>query len=220
MQVFLGETRFEGCDGLRITDEIRITIAVQACLLQLHRDADCYPTLHTILVYPQTYVADIAHRQPDGTVIEGPQARLGESWSQGSVILSWDDVLRGAANFRDGQNVVLHEFAHQLDAETGSVNGAPRLSAQSSYATWARVFSDTYQQLINDITHDHRTLLGPYAATHPAEFFAVATENFFERPELLEERSPDLYRQLALFYNQDPAAAVRNAQHDAFTRDR
>lgn len=219
VQIFLGEKRFEGCGGLEVTDEMRVTIAVHACLLQLHREGDCYPGLHAILVYPHAYVAHAVHRQPDGTVLEGPQARLGESWSRGSVVVSWDDVLHGAWDFHDGHNVVLHEFAHQLDAETGAVNGAPRLPMRSRYATWAHVLGDTYEALIDDLSRHHHTLLGPYAATSPAEFFAVATEIFFERPVALSRRHPALYRQLALFYNQDPAARARSEQVSDQTGD-
>ena len=208
-QIFLAEKRFEGCGGLQVTDEIRVTIATQACVLQLHRNGDCYPGLHRILVYPHTYVANNVRPQPDGTVVEWPQARLGESWTHGSIVLSWDAVLAGAADIHDGHNTVLHEFAHQLDAETGSANGAPRLPMRSMYVAWARVLGQAYQTLIDDLEHDHRTLLGEYAATNPAEFFAVATENFFERPISLARRRPALYEQLAMFYNQDPAASAR-----------
>lgn len=210
MQVFIAEKHFEGCAGLNITDEIRVTIASQACLLQLHRDGDCYPGLHTILVYPHAYVAAGARPQPDGTITESPQARLGESWTRGSVVLSWDDVLRGASDIHDGQNVVLHEFAHQLDAQSGSANGAPPLPQRSMYVAWARALSSSYQSLADDLAHHHRTLLGDYAATNPAEFFAVSTENFFERPVQLAKRRPELYEQLALFYKQDPAAAANH----------
>jgi len=208
VQIFLAEKQFEGCGGLTITDEIRVVIATQACILQLHRDGDCYPQLRQILVYPHTYVAHDIRPQPDGTVIEGPQARLGESWTRGSIVLAWDAALGGAADIHDGHNVVLHEFAHQLDAETGSANGAPILPMRSMYVAWARALGQAYQSLIDDLDRHHRTLLGEYAATNPAEFFAVATENFFERPISLARRRPALYEQLALFYNQDPAAGA------------
>lgn len=211
VQVFLARKRFEGCGGLTITDEIRVTIAAQACLLELHRDGSCYPGLHTILVYPHAYVASGKFPQPDGTIVEGAQPRLGESWSKGSIVLSWDDVLRGASDIHDGNNVVLHEFAHQLDAESGSVNGAPPLPQRSMYVAWARVLGQAYAHLTEEVNRHHRTLLGDYAATNPAEFFAVATENFFERPVELRGRNRDLYEQLKLFYGQDPAERVRHA---------
>jgi Mlc titration factor MtfA (ptsG expression regulator) len=212
IQVFLAEKRFEGCAGLEITDEIRLTIAAQACILLLHRDTDYYPGLRTILVYPHRYIATSKAQGPGGVVIETSGVRLGESWhgslstaGGGPVILSWDDVRAGAADPRDGHNVVFHEFAHQLDGESGAVEGAPMLERGSLYATWARIFSAEFERLRVDLAWDRATLLGSYAATSPAEFFAVATEFFFERPAALRARHPQLYAQLAAFYRQDPA---------------
>jgi Mlc titration factor MtfA (ptsG expression regulator) len=208
VQVFLAEKFFEGCAGLTITDEIRLTIAAQACLLLLNRDTDYYPTLRTILVYPSGYVAPATSRQPDGTVIEGPQHRSGESWLRGAVVLSWDDVRRGAADPFDGRNLVLHEFAHQLDGESGAAEGAPALGERSRYVAWARVLGREYEQLIADLERRMPTLIDAYGATTPAEFFAVVTEAFFERPRALRQRHPDLYEQLRSFYRQDPAARL------------
>lgn len=212
IQVFLAEKRFEGCAGLEITDEIRLTIAAQACVLLLHRETDYYRGLKTILVYPHRYIATSTGRGPGGIVTETRGIRLGESWhgslssaGPGPVVLSWDDVRAGAANPRDGHNVVFHEFAHQLDGESGGVEGAPMLEHGSLYATWARVFSAEFDRLRIDLAWDRDTLLGEYAATSPAEFFAVATEFFFERPAALRARHPQLYAQLAAFYRQDPA---------------
>ncbi|MGP1345414.1 MAG: zinc-dependent peptidase [Phycisphaerales bacterium] len=206
IQILLHEKRFEGCAGLEITDEIRVTIAAQAALLLLHRDTDYYPTLSTILVYPSAYIAQNKRLNPDGSITEGPQGRLGESWFRGAIVLSWSDVLQGAADERDGHNVVLHEFAHQLDAQWGGMNGAPILPGGASYADWAAVLGHEYQSLINNLHAGNHTLLRPYAATNPAEFFAVATEFFFERPHAMRASHPALYQQLAGFYRQDPAA--------------
>lgn len=206
IQVLLHEKRFEGCGGLEITDEIRVTIAAQAAVLLLHRDTDYYPGLKTILVYPDAYVAHTEEVQPDGTVIEGPQARLGESWLRGSVVLSWSDVVRGAHSPSDGHNVVFHEFAHQLDGETGSVEGAPALGAGGCYTQWAQVLSMEYNQLVVDVHRGHHRLIDPYGATSPAEFFAVITETFFEQSRALQHQHPQLYDELTRFYQQDPAA--------------
>jgi Mlc titration factor MtfA (ptsG expression regulator) len=207
MQIFLAEKRFEGCGGLEITDAIRVTIAAQACILLVGRpDADIYPTFETILVYPHAYVAPTAARNPDGTVSEAGQARLGEAWARGPVVLSWDDVLGGAADVHDGHNVVFHEFAHQLDNEaTGAGDGAPALPQRSLYVAWARVLGEEYAHLIDDVAHHRHTVLDGYGATNPAEFFAVASECFFEKPEPLRRRHPALYEQLQVFYQQDPA---------------
>lgn len=205
MHVFLAEKRFEGCGGLKITEAIRVTIAAQACLLLLHRETNYYSKLRSILVYPSTYVAHAPRRQPDGTVVEGPQARAGESWHHGVVVLSWDDVQHGAADIDDGHNVVLHEFAHQLDSESGSVEGAPALGLRSRYVVWARVLGHEYDRLQREVAARHRTLIDAYGAQNPAEFFAVVTECFFERPVELLRRHPALYEQLRSFYRQDPA---------------
>lgn len=207
--VFLDEKPFEGCGGLEITDEIRVTIAAEACLLLLGRDDDDdYPDLDTILVYPSTFVAKTEQRA-GAVVIEGPSARLGESWRRGLVVLAWDDVLRGARRPSDGHDVVLHEFAHQLDTEDGAADGAPLLPQRAMYQTWARVLGAEYERLIEDDERGRATVLDTYGATSPAEFFAVATEAFFEKPRQLKERHGELYEQLRAFYRQDPAARTR-----------
>jgi Mlc titration factor MtfA (ptsG expression regulator) len=205
MQVFLDEKHFEGCGGLEITDEIRVTIAAQACVLLLHRHTDFYPKLESILVYPHAYVARGVRPEDEKVMTEGPQARLGESWGHGSVVLSWDDVRRGASDIRDGHNVVFHEFAHQLDQESGVGPGAPVLPKRSMYLAWARVLGQEYQSLLDDLDHHRRTLIDPYGATNPAEFFAVVSELFFEKPMQLRRQHPELYAQLQSFYRQDPA---------------
>ncbi|MBU1700417.1 MAG: zinc-dependent peptidase [Candidatus Eisenbacteria bacterium] len=205
IQVFLAEKHFEGCGGLEITDEIRVTIAAQACFLLLHRENDDYPRLESILVYPSAYVARSNERLPGGIVHEGPSVRLGEAWSSGAVVLSWDDVRRGAADIHDGHNVVLHEFAHQLDQEDGRAQGLPVLERPSLYVAWARVLGNAFTELRDEIAKGHQTVLDAYGATNPAEFFAVATECFFEKPQALQKRHPELYDQLQTFYHQDPA---------------
>jgi Mlc titration factor MtfA (ptsG expression regulator) len=205
IQIFLKEKYFEGCGGLEITDEIRVIIAAQACILLLGRKTDIYPTLRSILVYPHAYLAPLKKIDSGFLVTEGIQARFGESWSHGYVILSWDDVLRGASDIHDGHNLVFHEFAHQLDEESGSANGAPVLPHRSMYITWARVLTREYEDLINSIRQNRPTLLDKYGATNPAEFFAVATEFFFEKPVELKQLHPELYEQLRLFYQRNPA---------------
>ncbi len=206
VQVFLHEKAFEGCGGLDITDEIRVTIAAHGCILLLCRDTDVYPKLRSILVYPTSYLAPSSRRWPDGTVTEGTQHRLGESWSHGNVVLSWEDVLTDVSGERPGRNVILHEFAHQLDSESGADEGAPALADASMYADWARVLSKEFQALAEAAEAGEPTLLDKYGATSPAEFFAVATECFFEQPVAMAMIYPDLYRQLQLFYQQDPAS--------------
>ena len=207
VQVFLAEKRFEGAGGLEMTDEIRVTIAAQACLLLLgDPKTDYYPYLRNIIVYPSTYVAP-TKQQTGHLVTEGAQARLGEAWSQGgNLVLSWDAVKKGCCDTSDAHNVVLHEFAHVLDNEDGGMDGAPLLPSRSAHAPWARILSAEFDNLRRDLARGAPTVLRPYAAQSPAEFFAVATETFFERPLALRERHRALYDQLRKFYNQDPAA--------------
>jgi Mlc titration factor MtfA (ptsG expression regulator) len=204
IQIFLAEKVFEGCNGLEITDEIRVTIAAQACMLLLRRETDVYPKLITILVYPTAYVSNMPQHSPQGVVTEGPQGRLGEAWTSGVVVLSWDDVLHGAADVRDGHNVVFHEFAHQLDQEDGSADGAPILPRRNMYSAWARVLGAEYAELQKATEAGKKTVLDEYGATEPAEFFAVATEAFFEKPIQLKKKHPELYEELKEYYGQDP----------------
>lgn len=203
--IFIAEKRFEGCGGLQITDEIKVTIAAHACILLLHRRTDYYPGLPSIIVYPRSYVAHGVQRFVAGLPVEGPDIRLGESWSGGSVVLSWDDVRRGAADIHDGRNVVFHEFAHQLDSSAARRDSTPVLQDRSSYIAWARVLQRDYERLRHDVSRDKPTFLDHYGAENPAEFFAVATECFFEKPAELQRLHPQLYEELKRFYQQDPA---------------
>lgn len=206
VQILLNEKNFEGCAGLAMTDEIRLTIACQAALLVLNRPGDYYPGLYSILVYPAAYRAPTEEVGPLGIVTEDDEVRLGEAWTEGSVVLSWADVLRGARQEDDGRNVVIHEFAHLLDGQAGDMDGAPALSNPAQASDWARILGREYEELIDDVERGRRSVLDPYGATHPAEFFAVSSELFFERPRVLRRRHPDLYAELARFYAQDPAA--------------
>lgn len=206
IMIFLDEKRFEGCAGLEITDEIRVTIAAQACLLLLNRDTDYFPLITTVLVYPANYSAQKTEHRPDGTIWEETDEREGESWHRGPVVLSWDDILRDSTDPRAGRNVVLHEFAHQLDSESGAEEGAPELPQRSMYAAWSEVLSREYERLLDDLDHGRRNVIDEYGATNPAEFFAVVTEAFFVKPLALQRAHPELYDQLKSFFRQDPAS--------------
>ena len=203
INVFLAEKRFEGCGGLELTDEIRLTIAAQACLLLLNRETNYYRKLCSIVVYPHTYVSKQTYME-DGLVIEGASSNLGESWGTGTVVLAWDSVLGGARNIRDGHNVAMHEFAHQLDQENGAADGAPILESFGSYGSWARVLGAEYETLQKRSHKRRRTVLDSYGATNPAEFFAVATEAFIEKPKSLSRKHPELYEELKSYYKFDP----------------
>jgi Mlc titration factor MtfA (ptsG expression regulator) len=203
IHLFLDDKTFYGCAGLVVTDVMKICIAAEACLLLLGQSGPVYPKLQAILVYPTSFRAKRDVHQDDGTVVAGDHHLLGESWGNGRVILSWDDVEQGARDFTDGHNVVLHEFAHQLDSASGSANGAPPLR-HNSYHTWASVFGDNFHDLQASAFHGKSTVMDTYGATNPAEFFAVATETFFEKPEELNHRRPELFQELLKYYRLDP----------------
>jgi len=206
---FLHHKTFVGCAGLAVTDEMRVTIAGQACLLLLNRHSRVYPGLDTILVYPDAFVAPRKEVDAAGVVHDAPRGLLGESWGDGRVLLSWEHVRRAGHHAPGAQNVVLHEFAHQLDSESGSNNGAPYLGSLESYQSWSAVLSHAFEALRHDAMFGHREdgeglVLDHYGATSPAEFFAVATESFFEQPWALAARHPALFGELGKYYRVDP----------------
>jgi Uncharacterized protein conserved in bacteria len=204
IKLFLAEKRFHGCAGLEVTEEMRVVIAAQACLLLLNRKTGVYPALRHILVYPAMFSKEAEEWNEDGTVSNVHKELLGESWQEGKVLLSWEDILYDLDNVDDGENVILHEFAHQLDAENGSDNGTPLLRANDP-ARWQRVMSREFAALGAAVERGEETFLDPYAASAPAEFFAVLTETFFELPEELRHWHPELYRELRQYYQVDPA---------------
>jgi Mlc titration factor MtfA (ptsG expression regulator) len=205
VQVFLAEKRFEGCGGFAITDEVRVTIAAQACLLLLHRETDYFPGLLTILVYPLTYM--VKENRPIGEHVweEGTVSRLGETGRRmGSLVLSWGAVKHGAADPSDAKNVVLHEFAHQLDYENHAADGVPGLATREQQLAWSEVMTSEFASLRAADETGIPTLLDTYGATGPAEFFAVSVEAFFERPRELRAHHPKLYAELQNYFQQDP----------------
>lgn len=205
INIFLDEKEFIGCAELQISNEIRVTIAGNACILLLKRDKRCFPRFTTILIYPDTYVS--REVKSDGLVVVHEESvRAGESWYRGPVVLSWADVMRGSLNNSDGHNVVLHEFAHKLDEENEIMNGLPVLRDSSHYAEWAEVLSKEFDSLLIRIDRGTNSVIDAYGAVSPSEFFAVATESFFEKPLLMKNKLPDLYQQFRRFYNLDPAA--------------
>jgi Mlc titration factor MtfA (ptsG expression regulator) len=206
VQRFLLQKKFVGCDGLELTDEMRVTIAGQACMLLMGRPSKVFAELHTVLVYPGAFL--VPRRQVDaaGVVTEERQDLLGESWGDGRVVLSWDHVRRAGNEVPPSQNVVLHEFAHQLDSESGSNNGAPWLGARERYRRWSEVLGRNFERLRADAWYGQYGVLDHYGASSPAEFFAVATESFFEQPWRLAERHPDLFEEFLSYYRVDPRA--------------
>ncbi|MBD1931944.1 MULTISPECIES: zinc-dependent peptidase [Cyanophyceae] len=204
IQVFLAEKQFIGCGGLDVTEEMKVIIAAFACLLLLNQRETYFPKLRSILVYPSTYLVNETAYTGNFIVEERRVARLGESWTNDQLVLSWEQVKHDTYNWRDGHNVVLHEFAHQLDQEDGKAEGVPILHRDSDYPIWAKVMTEEYQELCNDIQRGVKTVMDSYGATNPAEFFAVATETFFEKPHQLLKKHPALYEQLQRYYQLDP----------------
>ena len=201
---FLHQKRFVGCAGLELTEEMRVTIAAQACLLLLNRPSRVYPGLHTVLVYPGAFLVPRREQDAAGVVTETRQDLLGESWGDGRVVLSWEHVRRAGLEAEGTHNVVLHEFAHQLDSESGSNNGAPWLGSPERYRSWSETLARDFALLRRDAWFGYRDVLDPYGATNPAEFFAVATESFFEQPHALASRHPALYAEFQSYYRVDP----------------
>ncbi|KAB7619658.1 zinc-dependent peptidase [Alkalilimnicola sp. S0819] len=204
LRLFLAEKNFIPCAGLEMSEEMPLLIAAQACLLVAHRPLPPYPALHSILLYPAAYLADTEHWDEAGVVSSGQEARLGESWEGGQVVLGWEQVAADLAEPDDAHNVVLHEFAHQLDHDDGLADGLPVLPESGMYRRWGALFSEAWEDLQRQLQAGEPTLLDPYAATDPAEFFAVLVETFFEQPHPLAAENPPLYTLLTEYFALDP----------------
>ncbi len=206
VQVLVAEKNWEGCGGLRITDEVKVTVAAQACLLVLAFVDEYFDLAESILVYPDAYAAPGRAEIGGGVVLEGKSFREGEAWYRGPIILSWADALAGARHETRGHNLVLHEFAHQLDMQNGrQADGVPPLATPAEDARWRQVLGVEFEKLQRACEERRPALLDCYGATEPSEFFAVATECFFELPLALAEQHAALYAILRDFYRQDPA---------------
>lgn len=201
---FLRSKIFEGAQGLVVTDRMRAEVAAQACLLILHLGLDYYTGWQTIILYPGDFRVARESIDEDGIVHHWTEELSGESWEQGPVILSWE----AATNTASDINIVLHEFAHKLDMRAGAANGCPPLHPGMSVQEWQAVFTDAYAHFQMALEHDEMGWLDDYAAESPAEFFAVLSEVFFLRPRDFLQELPMAYKQLALFYGQDPHAAL------------
>lgn len=200
---FLDEVAFHGARGFEITESVRLLVAAQACLLIVNKENRWYDSLRTIHIYPASFRSRIMEH--DGIVgLEREVHRSGESWARGPVVLAWDQAAYGAFVDDDARNVVMHEFAHQLDEQTGVSDGSPLLDPDQSAGRWAKVFQGAYQRLLHDVETGRANVLDAYGATNPAEFFAVAVETFFEQPDALHNAEPDLYREMVQYFRMNP----------------
>jgi len=203
LRILIAEKEWEGCGGLELTDEIKVTIAAQASLLLLNIEHEYFKDVTSILVYPSAY-RTMPQTDHNGVVREG-QANLGEAWHRGPVVLAWDSARGGALDPDDGHNLVLHEFAHKLDLLDGLADGTPPLRDRGELTAWVQTMSSEFTKLRDAAANGRATLLDTYGATNPAEFFAVATECFFEQAKKLLARHAELYANLRDYYQQDPA---------------
>lgn len=200
IKIFVAEKHWEGCEGLELTEEMRVTIAAQACLMLLGVNDYYFDNVKSVLVFPQAFQRKVG----DGTNDGQSQHRSGEAWQGGPIILSWRDSLRGGRNEDDGHNVVIHEFAHALDGLDGEMGGSIMFSDAATTALWKQTVATEYATLRIAKESGTRTLLDHYGATNEAEFFAVATETFFEQPRELANEHAELFSLLKRYYHVDP----------------
>lgn len=202
--LLLHEKNFVGVQGLQLNEAMRVIIAVQACLPILNLGLDCLSGWTDIVVYPGAFRVSRDFMDEAGVVHHQEQVLIGEAWSQGPLIVSWADVEREMLELDSGHNVVIHEIAHKLDALNGSGNGFPPLHGGMSIPQWTAALSEAYRRLVDGLEQHHFTGINPYAATNPGEFFAVISEYFFCSPDTLNTHYAEVYRQLRLYYRQDP----------------
>ena len=200
IKIFVAEKHWEGCEGLVVTEEMKVTVAANACLMLLGVEDFYFDNVNTILMYPQVF----SRRQDAGHSAGGVEHRSGEAWQGGPIVLSWRDVLHGGRNEDDGRNVTIHEFAHALDGLDGEMGGNIAFDSDEDAAQWARVVDSEYTRLVDAAQTHRQTLLDHYGATNQAEFFAVATETFFERPAELEHEHAQLFSLLQKYYRVNP----------------
>ena len=205
LRVVLAEKNWEGCRGLELTDEICVTTAALASILILGFDDYYFDNVQTILIYPNAYIVTEEKAIADGVTMQQESDRLGEAHYRGPVILSWAEVQENGRAPGCGQNLVFHEFAHQLDMLNGAADGTPTLPTRDLAERWARIMDREYRRLQRAEERGRQTLLDPYGASDPAEFFAVSTECFFDAPQAMRDEYPTLYELFRDYYRQDPA---------------
>lgn len=203
--LFLRDKSLEPVQGLQLDDGMRALLAAHACIPILNLDLKWYRGWHSVVLYPGQFVPNRQFVDAAGVVHHDHRILAGESWQQGPLILSWESVMQ--AGTPPGHNVVIHEFAHKLDMLNGAANGFPPLHRNIRRGEWTRAFAQAYAELRRRQQTGEPAPLDPYGLENPGEFFAVASELFFEEPRALLDFSPELYRQLTLFYRQNPTGA-------------
>ena len=199
IKIFVAETDFEGCDGLKINEEMKVTVAAQACLMIIGVDNFYFDNVRTVLMFPASF-----DRKTNDGVSHGTQARLGEAWQGGPIVLSWRDTLSGGRNEDDGKNLVIHEFAHALDGLDGEMGGQVVFDDPNRMRQWREVVEREFAELFAAKYDGRSTVLDHYGATNQAEFFAVACESFFEEPDKLRAEHSDLFELLEIYFGFDP----------------
>jgi Mlc titration factor MtfA (ptsG expression regulator) len=207
LTIFMDEKLFEGCGGLEMTEEKKVLISAYAVVLLLGEPAGYYPDLQSILVYPDDYVAPV-HDEQEGIVSEGVEARQGESWDMGSIVLSWGDIVENIQNPSQRQSLIFHEFAHQMDHQYGLTAGVGDEGEVYRDDEWTRILAAAYRKLRRRASRGERCVLDPYGATEPAELFSVGTEAFFLDPHRMKPEFPELYDVMKSFYNLDPSSFI------------
>jgi len=204
--IFLEDKKFEGCAGFEITDEVKLLVAAQATLLNIGRSTDHYPGLRNILIYPATYRAKVRAMTPHGIMNEGSQWRSGEAWSRGQIVLAWTEVVSGAKDAGDGRNLVYHEFAHQIDTDLGITRQTEAWCEQRVKPgnNWILSFSDEWMNFLERTQNRTETLIDEYGAQNVAEFFAVTSELFIEKPSQLKQKYPRLFSLMCELYQFNP----------------
>ncbi len=206
IQIFIAEKDWEGCRGLEITDTVRVTVAALASVLILGLHDFYFENVQTILVYPSEYVVKQKHAIVGDLALHEESERLGEAHSNGPIILSWDEVQANAREPGFGENLVFHEFAHKLDMRNGEFDGTPDMPTRDLAERWSRIMNDEFRRLQRAERNGRKTLIDPYGASDPAEFFAVVTECYFDAPQAMRAEHPVLYNLFREYYQQDPAA--------------
>lgn len=204
MMIFLNEKLFEVCGGLQITERVKVIISAYACVLLLEEESDYYPDLQSILVYPDDYVAPLNEEDEAGVITTGSEARKGESWTMGSIILSWNDLEENIYNDKDNQNLIFHEFSHQLDQHYGLTAGITAKGKVTQRNEWNNIIASSLKDLRRKVKRKEASILDEYGATEPAEFFSVATEAFFEDSKRFSIEYTQLYKLLERFYRVSP----------------